>query len=287
MTDAGVLLRENSPEQDEADGEEAAKHGGEASHPPISQERRMELLRKTWTLVLVAFLLNIHTDIDTSMLQPYFFTRVVCCGQGEGGSGPELPQVGDYAGHDLQLFIDEEQCDCDIVETYGKHAVDPVNRTIRSCDVPALPADDALWSHSDHCNNFPFVQQEAQTLRTTWGSLQALCFLVYLPVCAKISDTYGRRQVFLYTTILSVVAFLVFTLDALWLLGDWAILITAPLMATNAPHQVVMWSMFVDMVSDPIDQASFFPFVASIEVVAPLIVDFLSYFILRGNVSDF
>jgi MFS family permease len=107
-----------------------------------------------------------------------------------------------------------------------------------------------------------------------------------LPVCAKISDTYGRRQVFLYTTILSVVAFLVFTLDALWLLGDWAILITAPLMATNAPHQVVMWSMFVDMVSDPIDQASFFPFVASIEGVAPLIGDFLSYFILRAHVSD-
>ena len=73
-----------------------------------------------------------------------------------------------------------------------------------------------------------------------------------MAVFGKISDVYGRRQVFLWTTVFTIVLFLTFTVDSYERIGDWAIYATAPFMSSAYIHDIVAWSMAVDLVPDAI-----------------------------------
>ena len=85
----------------------------------------------------------------------------------------------------------------------------------------------------------------------------------------------------------------VFALDAAYNLGDGAILITAPLMASYAGHQAIAWAMFIDMYPNPADQAKFFPIIAPIiggggGMSFPAVIgDGISYFVLAWHVDRY
>ena len=165
----------------------------------------------------------------------------------------------------------------------------PANNSLAACDVPYISSDSALWSHSAGCPNFPYVQMQAQTLSTAWGTLQGVAVLFFLPVFGKIADVYGRRQVFYWTTVMTILSFFIFTVDAALGLGDWSIYMTAPLLATFATHGAVGWAMAVDLVPDPAEQAMFSPLMTPIlnGAVASVIGDVLAYFLLAMHIVDY
>ena len=111
-----------------------------------------------------------------------------------------------------------------------------------------------------------------------------------MAVFGKISDVYGRRSVFYWTTTFTVLIFLTFTLDA-WVgpLPDWVIYATAPFQCSAFVHDIVGWSMTVDLVPDPVDQAKLFPLLVPIlgGTVASAIGDILAFFVLQLHLTDY
>lgn len=253
--------------------------------PPREAKSYAELLLRCWKLIAVTLVLGLHGDIDRQVFTPYFYSRVACCGGLDGG--PPLTDVISYAGHDLTLAITAETCDCELAATYGKGVAH--NGSIAACDLPFISSDSRLWSHSARCPNFPYVQAVTQTLKTTWQTLQGLSALFFLPVFGRIADIYGRRQVFYWTTVMTIIAFAVFIADAYLLLGDWAVYLTAPMTAVFATHGLVSWAMAIDLVPDPIDQAKFFPILSPIlnGSLASVLGDALGYFVLAAHIEDY
>ena len=162
--------------------------------------------------------------------------------------------------------------------------------SIAACAVPFVSRDSAMWSHSGHCPNFQYVQMEMQTLFTAWNAQQSVWYVPLMAVFGKISDVYGRRSVFYWTTTFTVLIFLTFTLDA-WVgpLPDWVIYATAPFQCSAFVHDIVGWSMAVDLVPDPVDQAKLFPLLVPIlgGTVASAIGDILAFFVLQLHLTDY
>ena len=110
-----------------------------------------------------------------------------------------------------------------------------------------------------------------------------------MAVFGKISDVYGRRQVFLWTTVFTIVLFLTFTVDSYERIGDWAIYATAPFMSSAYIHDIVAWSMAVDLVPDAIDQAKLFPLLTPLMngTVASVSGDILAFFLLKLHLPNY
>jgi MFS family permease len=241
-----------------------------------------ELFSRCSKLIAVSVVLHMHRDIDLQLFQPFFFSRVRCC----GSEGPELTDVVTYAGRDLELRVTAETCQCDLAATFGGS----YNTSIGACDVPFVPRDSAMWSHSSHCSNFQYVQMEMQTLFTAWNAQQSLWYVPLMAVFGKISDTYGRRSVFYHTTLFTVLIFMTFTVDA-WLgpLPDWVIYATAPFQCSAYVHDIVGWSMAIDLVPEPVDQAKLFPLLVPIlsGTVASTVGDGIAFFVLKLHLVDY
>ena len=192
-------LRPLAPSLSDAGGVTAPPHaaGGELSYA--------ELLRRCWKLMAASMLLHMHGDIDQRILTPYFYTRIHCCEPGE----PPLPDVMEFSGRPLNLSVSAASCHCDVVATYGAAAVGE-DGLIAACAVPQISRDSRLWSHSDHCSNWPFVREETQVLITAWSSVAALVSVVVLPASGNIADLYGRLQIFIWSSAIVGIGFLVF-----------------------------------------------------------------------------
>ena len=64
--------------------------------------------------------------------------------------------------------------------------------------MPALPRDDAYWSHSDYCPNFDYVKKFVQDLNAGRVVSTMLTALFFLPIGAGIADKVGRKPVFFF-----------------------------------------------------------------------------------------
>ena len=146
-----------------------------------------------------------HSDIDQRILTPYFYTRISCCTPGT----VQLPEVMEFSGRELNLSVTAATCHCDIIATYGADAVGK-DGTISACGVPQISHDSPLWSHSAHCSNWPYVREQTQVLVTAWGSVAALLAVVVLPAAGNLADLYGRLQIFIWSSAVVGVGFLVF-----------------------------------------------------------------------------
>ena len=244
----------------------------------------VELVKRCRKVIIVTLVLSLHADVDTQLFPPYFYTRVSCCGKGPAPS-PMLQDEMPFGDHSIKLTVTEKWCDCDITDTYGPQ----YNTTIGACDVPPIDPDSALWSHSKHCTNFRYVQAIQQQLSTAWTGLQQLSALPILIIFGKVSDVYGRRQVFYWTTVMTILAFAIYSMDAAFNLSDAFIYVTAPLLATFATHDAVAWAMVADLVPDQVDQATFFPWMAPILSggVSSVAGDIAAYFLLRAHLDDY
>ena len=48
--------------------------------PPRQAKSYRELFGRCWKLIAVSVVLHMHRDIDLQLFQPFFFSRVRCCG---------------------------------------------------------------------------------------------------------------------------------------------------------------------------------------------------------------
>eukprot|EP01047_Picozoa_sp_COSAG01_P025862 COSAG01_NODE_1648_length_9629_cov_9.733998_4_plen_290_part_00 len=262
----------------------AKKQGGAASYA--------ELLRRCWLVVAATLLLSMHRDIDWQLVPPYFYTRVACCGD---GGGPMLDEVVSYAGHEVELRVTPATCQCDLEATFGRAdfthllANGSSSPSIAACRVPKLQRDHAMWSHSEYCRNFQYVQMEGTTVQVSWTAQIQLWYIPMMACFGKASDIYGRRFVYLWTTVFTVILFVTFTLDARFRLGDWAVYSTAPFMSSYYMHDVVAWSMAVDLLPLPLDQAKLFPLLAPVldGTVAQVLGDVLAFYLLQLHLVDY
>ena len=110
------------------------------------------LLNRCWKLIVVVFVIGLHRDVENQILQPYLFSRVVCCESDQ----PKLQPVVNFGDHTIELQINPEVCQCDLKATYGA-AAPVVNGSIAPCAVPFITADSPMWSHSSRCPNYPYV----------------------------------------------------------------------------------------------------------------------------------
>jgi MFS family permease len=286
--DAGAILageKDDGSAGSIAGGAAMPRAAGSAAPERTEPKSYRELWLLTWKLIVASLILSLHNDVDFQLFPPYFYSRVACCDGDRGG--PMLEDVTQYGGHDLALAITAGSCNCDLAGTYGPGAVR--NGTIAACGVPFVPSESPMWSHSAHCPNFQYVQMKSQTLTSAWYSIQTLCFVVCMPFFARVSDIYGRRRSFYCTTVMSMLAFLIFTADAGLMLGDWAIYLTAPLLTVSYVHVVIAWSMAADLVPHAIDQARWFPVLVPIlsGTVAATVGDLLAYFMLAAHLTDY
>ena len=51
-----------------------------AAAPPRQAKSYRELFGRCWKLIAVSVVLHMHRDIDLQLFQPFFFSRVRCCG---------------------------------------------------------------------------------------------------------------------------------------------------------------------------------------------------------------
>lgn len=181
-----------------------SEHGGNDESEAVELSYS-DLLQRCWKLMAASMLLHMHSDIDQRILTPYFYTRVACCEP----HGPQLPEVMDFSGRALNLSVTAATCHCDMATTYGADAVNE-NGTISACNVPQISRDSPLWSHSARCSNWPYVREQTQVLVTAWGSVAALASIVVLPAAGNLADLYGRLQIFIWSSAIVGIGFLIF-----------------------------------------------------------------------------
>ena len=97
------------------------------------------------------------------------------------------------------------------------------------------------------------------------GVWQAAGALLLVPVCGKLADLYGRRPVFYVTTVMPCVAFIIFLADALVGLSNGPIYFAGIMLTVFLTHGPLGWSMMIDLIPDPVDQARFFPIFNAIQ----------------------
>jgi MFS family permease len=219
-----------------------------------------------------------------------FYTRVKCCGL---DGGPMLDNVVGYGTHTIDLRVTAKSCECNLNETFGE-ANFPEDGSFAPCAVPFISKDSAMWSHSKYCSNYAYVQMETQTAMAVWGGLLGLSAIIWLPAMGKVADIYGRRQIFYWTTLLTCCTFVILAVDAAFRFdNNYFVWTTAPLLSSSAIHAAIGWTMIIDLVPDPIDQAVIFPLVTPIlqqdskKNVASICGDLVSYFILALHIDDY
>lgn len=255
-----------------------------------------ELLGITWKLVLATMILGLHKEVDQQILTPFLYTRVRCCGSEPGPptspavqrpGEPALPAAYAYGDHIVWLNVTERSCNCDLAKSYPGAPV--VQGSIAPCDVPWLTPDDPLWSHSATCRNYQFVQAEVNSVNNWFSLWQAMGALLLVPICGKLADLYGRRPIFKVTTLMPCVAFLIFFVDTFFGLSNGFIYFAGIMLTVFLTHGPIGWSMMIDLIPEPVDQARFFPIFNAIQSgsISAVCGDLLAYAVLMLHLDNF
>jgi MFS family permease len=91
---------------------------------------------------------------------------------------------------------------------------------IPACDVPVMPRDDPLWSHSLYCDNNQYILDQTQGVKTAYSTLNILGTILFLPTGGHIGDVWGRKKVIFWTGFVSIGITMCYWLDTLEAGGD-------------------------------------------------------------------
>ena len=156
------------------------------------------LIKVTWKLILCSFMASIYGKIDGDIWSPYLFSRVHCCDK-VGTGGPMLNEIGSASFGKYNITALED------ILAYGvdPKTVDPVYG-IPACEVPVMPRDDPLWSHSLYCDNNQYILDQTQKTKTAYSTLNILGTILFLPTGGHIGDVWGRKKVIFWTGFVSI-----------------------------------------------------------------------------------
>lgn len=144
------------------------------------------------------------------MLQNSSDTAGSCCPDGSTGNSCKF---------DFGPSSSSSYCD------YTKYAIPGGNGTtfasqnissIAGCFLPLdVNVSDPCWSHSQHCNNFNYVQQTVtQTVTSVWFPIMVGVQCLLLPVGGAASDAFGRKPVLVAMLLLYATGCAVWACDA-------------------------------------------------------------------------
>ena len=246
-----------------------------------------ELLRTTWPLLACTMVLGLHKEVDIQLFTPFFYSRVRCCGDDD----PPLPNSVGFGDHAIELSISADSCQCNVSTSYPTAASSLSQRplVIDACDVPMLPKQDPLWSHSSQCANYPYVQMTGQLVYTTWQMVAAAAAILFLPISGRAGDMYGRRAIFIIVVGAAASSFWIFTLDGVLGFGDLPIYATGIGIGAFSCLLPVQWAMAVDLVPEPADQARFFPIMSAVAngSIASIVGEGVAYLCLGLYLDDY
>ena len=137
-----------------------------------------QIIRMTWYLTVINFVLGIHGQIDGDLGGPFFYSRTSCCGQ--SGTPRNLPPIYDIHYPD----------------TFNNFHVNTTY--LRACDVPILDSDDPYWSHSAYCPNWDYVRAFTQKLGASRSMTLTMMSLFCMPIGAGFADKRGRKPMFVF-----------------------------------------------------------------------------------------
>ena len=137
-----------------------------------------QIIRMTWYLTVINFVLGIHGQIDGDLGGPFFYSRTSCCG--ESGTPKNLPPIYDIHYPD----------------TFNNFHVNTTY--LRACDVPLLDSDDPYWSHSAYCPNWDYVRAFTQKLGAGRSMTLTMMSLFCMPIGAGFADKRGRKPMFVF-----------------------------------------------------------------------------------------
>ena len=193
-----------------------------------------EIIRLTWYLQVISVVIGLHSGIDGTLFQPFFWARTSCCG--ESGTPRELPAKYDshypdtwlncapcihiarglsaahslfgrriclhHASRTVDLDPASASCDPDYAVT---ELADGMNVTkIKACDVPELPHHAPYWSHSPYCPNWDYVKDFTQSLSSKRNTYLTLAGAVFMPIGAGFADKQGRKPILFFNFLMGM-----------------------------------------------------------------------------------
>ena len=232
------------------------------------------LIKVTWKLVVVSFLMSIWNVIDADLFKPFLFSRVHCCQPGMA------PLDGSYN------LTSAAQIDAYI----GQGAFESGLRNVGACEVPAMARDNVYWSGSVHCANKAFVQQEAQSLNAIYSAIKTYTTLLVLPLGGHWADCWGRKRVLFLTGFFSVVFTMCYFADSLSSNspshGDFWLFIAPVFHGAQGSSFAAGAAMVVDMIH-PLKLGKVLPLKAMADTLGPMVGNVVGISIVSVHLDDF
>jgi hypothetical protein len=154
------------------------------------------VVRVTWQLQVVSFFAALHASVDGDVSQPYYWSRISCCGalRSPDGIGTAYDVVDPAT---IAAF-------CDRTIEPDVPLCDPLPDVLPACELPAMARSDPLWSHSLHCSNWFFVRDFVQRFIGIRSPISATVSVLALPIGASLADMYGRRPIIIFAAAMTL-----------------------------------------------------------------------------------
>lgn len=165
-----------------------------------------KMLSLIWPVGVLASLINLWNGMETSVMAPYLYSRVQCCGI--HGSLPERYDITDV--DDIEALQNEARIH-GLPQVTERHRAGRL--AIPACSIPQFPPQSSLWSKSIHCVSEAYVQDSTQQIIGVGSPLQTVATVVVLPVGGALSDGVGRRTVLTIIVSMILLSCFVFLLD--------------------------------------------------------------------------
>ena len=232
------------------------------------------LIKVTWKLVVVSFLMSIWNVIDADLFKPFLFSRVHCC---QPGMAPLDDSYNLTSAAQIDAYV-------------GQGAFESGLRNVGACEVPAMARDNVYWSGSVHCANKAFVQQEAQSLNAIYSAIKTYTTLLVLPLGGHWADCWGRKRVLFLTGFFSVVFTMCYFADSLSSNspshGDFWLFIAPVFHGAQGSSFAAGAAMVVDMIH-PLKLGKVLPLKAMADTLGPMVGNVVGISIVSVHLDDF
>jgi len=152
---------------------------------------------------------GLHDGVDNRMQGSFFWSIVSCCDQCTPAGAACSDKTSNteaicVENNHTWTLVNAQDCPVNLAAKYDVHYPDTLINYgknvsfIAGCDVPALPKENAFWSHSDFCPNWGYVKEYIQDLNATRGLFITFFSLLFVPIGAGVADKQGRKPILFF-----------------------------------------------------------------------------------------